>query len=78
LGLLSGGLRILGTTDFTLPGEDVIDGSPPSDKIRVFGSSVSTALAAGLCALMLYCVQVHISHAPEKEKDQLRREFAQI
>ena len=27
---------------------------------------------------MLYCVQVHISHAPEKEKDQLRREFAQI
>ncbi|KAK5657626.1 hypothetical protein OQA88_2698 [Cercophora sp. LCS_1] len=46
------------TVDFTLPGQN-IDANDLSalTSPRFSGSSVSAALAAGLCALMLYCVQ---------------------
>jgi hypothetical protein len=48
--------------DFIFPGHNVVKERPndaPLDKCRTLtGSSVATALAAGLAALVLYCVQL--------------------
>ncbi|KAJ4379457.1 hypothetical protein N0V85_008881 [Neurospora sp. IMI 360204] len=57
--------------DFTFPGNKVdLEGK------RVSGSSVATAYAAGLAALILYCVQVrlYLTDADE-EKEKVREQF---
>lgn len=56
--------------DFTFPGNKVdVEGN------RASGSSVATAYAAGLAALILYCVQVRLYLAPNEEKDKVRKQF---
>lgn len=64
--------------NFTFPGNKVESeeyGSPLGVNYRT-GSSVATALAAGLAALILYCVQIRILRAQEPhEKDKARRDF---
>lgn len=56
--------------DFILPGHSVVkesSGGSPLEKCRTLtGSSVATALATGLAALVLYCVQLGALH----KKDQ--------
>ena len=42
------------------------------------GSSVATALGAGLCALILYCVQVRYAVGDEAEKARARVDFAKL
>lgn len=64
--------------DFTFPGDSVelMDGEAAAGPAKVVsGSSAATALAAGLAALVLYCVQVRLWHVPEAEKEQVRRDF---
>ncbi|KAK4656986.1 hypothetical protein QC762_0041240 [Podospora pseudocomata] len=65
---------------FTLPGDKVsipgIEKASIAYKDGVSGSSVATALGAGLAALILYCVKVH--HAltkPGPEKDRIQEDF---
>ncbi|GAB1316999.1 hypothetical protein MFIFM68171_07209 [Madurella fahalii] len=62
---------------FTFPGDrvEILDGAVVGPAKEVSGSSVATALAAGFAALVLYCVQVRLWHAPGPEKAQVRREF---
>ena len=52
--------------DFILPGHEVVDRNPhgaPLEKFRPrTGSSVATALAAGLAALVLHCVRLSAIH----------------
>ena len=57
-----------------------LDNGPTDTTIQeVTGSSVATALAAGLAALILYCVQVRVLLArPEHEKQKARRDFQTI
>jgi hypothetical protein len=67
----------LGTISFTFPGNKVeTDGGPGGDTKgkEITGSSVATALAAGLAALVLYCVQVRLLLAPEHERQKARRD----
>ena len=57
--------------DFTFPGstEDL-------EGIRSFGSSVATAYASGLAALILYCVQVRLFlKRTDEEKQKVREQF---
>lgn len=63
--------------DFTFPGDrvEILDGAAAGPAKEMSGSSVATALAAGFAALVLYCVQVRLWHAPMSEKSQVRREF---
>jgi len=62
--------------DFIFPGHNVVlerPGEVPSDKYNsLTGSSVATALASGLAALILYCVQaaaLHLGAQPARAKD---------
>lgn len=62
--------------DFLFPGHNVVvdrPGEVPPDKYRsLSGSSVATALASGLAALILYCVQIaalHLRAQPARTKD---------
>ncbi|KAK3314432.1 hypothetical protein B0H66DRAFT_583437 [Apodospora peruviana] len=66
--------------NFTFPGDRVeLMGSAPNDTTReISGSSAATALAAGFCALLLYCVQVRLLTTREEQKAQVRREFAAL
>ncbi|KAI1123723.1 hypothetical protein F5Y10DRAFT_285770 [Nemania abortiva] len=77
--------------DFTLPGNNVEvasslagnrlggtgAGGGEAFKYRT-GSSVATALAAGLAALILYCVQVRLLLAPDDEKKHVRAQFERL
>ncbi|KAK4209225.1 intracellular serine protease [Rhypophila decipiens] len=66
--------------NFTFPGDrvEIMDKTPSNTTREISGSSVATALAAGFCALLLYCVQVRLLTAREAEKDQVRSEFAAL
>ncbi|KAM0415654.1 hypothetical protein ACHAPT_013404 [Fusarium lateritium] len=71
----------LSNISFTFPGNKVeLDGSPTDTAVKeVTGSSVATALAAGLAALILYCVQVRILLATDPvEKQKARRDFQSL
>ena len=55
------------TVDFLFPGHKVVqryEHGMMADWKSLTGSSVATALAAGLAALILYCTQVAASHTP--------------
>ncbi|KAM0254704.1 hypothetical protein ACHAQJ_006485 [Trichoderma viride] len=69
----------LGNINFTFPGTKVeMDGPRSSTDIssrEVTGSSVATALAAGLAGLVLYCVQIRLLLASDQEKIKARRDF---
>ncbi|EAA34359.1 subtilisin-like protein [Neurospora crassa] len=63
-----GDLRLL---DFTFPGS-----KKEYNGMTIFGSSIATAYAAGLVALILYCVQVRLFLATsEADKMQARKDF---
>lgn len=71
----------LANINYTFPGDKVeIDGGPAKTVAQEVadGSSVATALAAGLAALVLYCVQVRVLLASSHEKDRARRDFQQL
>ncbi|KAF3059759.1 putative intracellular serine protease protein [Daldinia childiae] len=85
-----GGAHASGRTDdevgstsqinFTFPGNDVIlegVGSNHEVKYRT-GSSVATALAAGLAALILYCVQIRILRASKEDAEVYKSYFRQL
>ena len=63
--------------DFTFPGNQVeLEGlGNDINKEVVSGSSVATALAAGLAALILYCVQVRVRLTQGRERENAKREF---
>lgn len=68
--------------DFIFPGDNVIKerpGNVPVEKCSlVSGSSVATALAAGLAAMVLYCVQFSVFHrnaASQQSKGVITDEF---
>lgn len=68
----------LGNINFTFPGTKVeMDGPRTDDSSsrEVSGSSIATALAAGLAGLVLYCVQVRLLLATDHEKQKARRDF---
>ncbi|KAL6873276.1 hypothetical protein HDV57DRAFT_504684 [Trichoderma longibrachiatum] len=69
----------LGNINFIFPGTKVEMDGPRSgtdnSSREVTGSSVATALAAGLAALVLYCVQVRLYLATDHEKQKARRDF---
>ncbi|KAH8131127.1 hypothetical protein FP744_10007985 [Trichoderma asperellum] len=68
----------LGNINFTFPGTKVeMDGlrTDDSSSREVSGSSIATALAAGLAGLVLYCVQVRLLLATDHEKQKARRDF---
>ena len=48
--------------NFTFPGDrvEIMDSTPNDTTPEISGSSAATALAAGFCALVLYCVQVRM------------------
>jgi hypothetical protein len=64
---------------FLFPGNKVeseyLEDVKPKETEYRTGSSVATALAAGLAALILYCVQVRILRGPTWDKDKARKEF---
>ncbi|KAK0654991.1 hypothetical protein B0T16DRAFT_383971 [Cercophora newfieldiana] len=66
--------------NFTFPGDrvEIMDSAPNDTTREISGSSAATALAAGFCALLLYCVQVRLLTTREDEKDQVRQEFAAL
>lgn len=51
--------------DFLFPGVDVLRGNASSGQRTETGSSVATALGAGLAALILCCVRIAQFHAPD-------------
>ncbi|KAI9793750.1 MAG: hypothetical protein M1833_000696 [Piccolia ochrophora] len=60
--------------DFIFPGHNVVKDRPkdaPLDKCRTLtGSSVATAIAAGLSALVLYCIQVGAINMEDSSQQQ--------
>ncbi|KAF5965867.1 intracellular serine protease [Fusarium coicis] len=63
---------------YTLPGDKVEVDSGPGRRTPpeiVDGSSVATALAAGLAGLILYCIQVRIFLAKDFEKQKAREDY---
>lgn len=66
--------------NFTFPGDrvEIMDSTPNNITREISGSSAATALAAGFCALVMYCVQVRLMTAPEADKDRVRGEFAAL
>lgn len=66
---------------FIFPGTKVeVDGSPSGVTApeEATGSSIATALAAGLAALILYCVQLRMAIASEDERPRARRDFESL
>jgi hypothetical protein len=69
----------INSVDFILPGQ-LVEGEGLSEgainKVEFWsGSSVATALAAGLAALILYCAQIRILRANGAAKDKAKRDF---
>ncbi|KAI3325915.1 subtilisin-like protein [Xylariaceae sp. AK1471] len=75
--------------DFTFPGNNVEvassfaggggGGGGGGEKFKYrTGSSVATALAAGLAALILYCVQVRLLRARKDETEAVRAQFRRL
>lgn len=66
---------------YTFPGDRVEVDSGPNRKTPpeiVDGSSVATALAAGLAALILYCIQVRVFLAKDSEKQKAREAYRKV
>ncbi|PNP79773.1 hypothetical protein FNYG_06866 [Fusarium nygamai] len=66
---------------YTFPGDKVEVDSGPNRRTPpeiVDGSSVATALAAGLAALILYCIQVRIFLAKDSEKQKAREDYRKV
>ncbi|RBA15540.1 hypothetical protein FPRO05_12614 [Fusarium proliferatum] len=66
---------------YTLPGDKVEVDNGPTRRTApeiVDGSSVATALAAGLAALILYCIQVRIFLAKDSEKQKAREAYRKV
>ncbi|KAF5650767.1 intracellular serine protease [Fusarium tjaetaba] len=66
---------------YTFPGDKVEVDSGPNRRTPpeiVDGSSVATALAAGLAALILYCIQVRIFLAKDSEKQKAREGYRKV
>ncbi|KAF5558518.1 intracellular serine protease [Fusarium napiforme] len=66
---------------YTFPGDKVEVDSGPGRRTPpeiVDGSSVATALAAGLAALILYCIQVRIFLAKDSEKQKARDDYRKV
>lgn len=65
---------------YTFPGDkvEVDDGPAKTASHTVDGSSVATALAAGLAALILYCVQVRIFLTKDSEKQRVREYYKKV
>ncbi|KAF9763811.1 hypothetical protein IL306_002980 [Fusarium sp. DS 682] len=67
---------------YTFPGHKVkVDDGPNPSKTTpqtADGSSVATSLAAGLAALILYCVQVRIFLAKDSEKQRAREDYRKV
>jgi hypothetical protein len=66
---------------YTFPGDKVeVDGGPTrrTPPEIVDGSSVATALASGLAALILYCIQVRIFLAKDSEKQKAREAYRMV
>jgi hypothetical protein len=67
--------------DYTFPGDKVkVDGGPMGTTASELkdGSSVATALAAGLAALILYCAQVRVLLAPAQDKEKVQNQFQSL
>jgi hypothetical protein len=57
--------------DYIFPGHHVHSGDPAADKPNLLmGSSVATALAAGLVALILRCVQFAVQYLQEEGREE--------
>ncbi|EXL70034.1 hypothetical protein FOPG_14109 [Fusarium oxysporum f. sp. conglutinans race 2 54008] len=63
---------------YTFPGDKVEVDSGRTPPEIVDGSSVATALAAGLTALILYCIQVRIFLAKDYEKQKAREAYKKL
>ncbi|RDW68220.1 hypothetical protein BP5796_08877 [Coleophoma crateriformis] len=65
---------------FTFPGNEVeMEGSTLAHKVEYrTGSSVATALAAGLAALILYCVQVKLFRSSAEERPKIEQAFNKL
>jgi hypothetical protein len=66
---------------YTFPGDKVEVDSGPGRRTPpeiVGGSSVATALAAGLAALILYCIQVRIFLARDSEKQKALEDYRKV
>ncbi|EXA41585.1 hypothetical protein NW756_010087 [Fusarium oxysporum] len=63
---------------YTFPGDKVEVDSGRTPPEIVDGSSVATALAAGLAALILYCIQVRIFLAKDYEKQKAREAYKKV
>jgi hypothetical protein len=75
----------LSSIDLTFPGDKVdlvsgvTDGASAPDIKQASGSSVATALGAGLAALILYCVQVRYAIATDADaKAKARSDFEKL
>lgn len=77
----------INSVDFILPGhlvagEEFTDAEVANlEKAQVWsGSSIATALAAGLAALILYCAQIRVLRSPEKsiERKDAERHFQML
>ncbi|KAJ4022739.1 hypothetical protein NW752_000053 [Fusarium irregulare] len=66
--------------NYTFPGDkvEVNDGPNKTTSKTVDGSSVATALASGLAALILYCVQVRIFLAKDSDKQKAREDYKKV
>jgi len=56
--------------DFGLPGENLLPLSGNSEKEKITGSSIATALASGLAGLLLYCIEFDREGGPEHVKQR--------
>ncbi len=69
----------LAAIDLTFPGDKVeLPSSIDATIKEASGSSVATALAAGLGALILYCAQVRLLLASEPDKAKARSDFEKL
>ncbi|KAF7948884.1 hypothetical protein EAE96_008066 [Botrytis aclada] len=63
---------------FTFPGTDVERKDVDKKVEYQTGSSVATALATGLAALVLYCVQVKLLRTEDRDKGRVRQSFKRL
>ncbi|THV53899.1 hypothetical protein BGAL_0039g00110 [Botrytis galanthina] len=63
--------------DFTFPGTNVERNVDKKVEYQT-GSSVATALATGLAALVLYCVQVKLFRTEDRDKGRVRQSFRRL
>lgn len=78
-GIMASYVGDINSVDFIFPGKKVepegLGEAPTKDVDYWTGSSVATALAAGLAALILYCAQIRLLRAPATQKEKARRDF---